>query len=240
MIGGHAMVAWPAAYGDSGVETFICGDNGVVYQRTSGRTPALSAPRWPSSIPTRAGKSSNRGDAAGTGTIEATTDRSARDAALVHSDVLRERRCAGRARAAANRAGLPLRLRLRCVGGLGPGAPLRRCFGHDGADGNRFRHGLRDGPVQRDRLFAAACAVVRARPDAVPRTGRVHGDFHLCPVHARLGGPRRLGKGPGVLDTSRRDHDHYQRAPVFEVDAAPRRPSDRQRASPGWRPGRAP
>ena len=28
MIAGHAMVAWPATYGDSGVETFICGENG--------------------------------------------------------------------------------------------------------------------------------------------------------------------------------------------------------------------
>ena len=28
MIAGHAMIAWPAAYGDSGVETFICGENG--------------------------------------------------------------------------------------------------------------------------------------------------------------------------------------------------------------------
>ena len=36
---------------------------------------------------------------------------------------------------------------------------------------------------------------------------------------------------------ARRDHDHRQHAPVFEVDAAPRRPSDRQRASPGRRPG---
>ena len=31
MIAGHALVAWPAAYGDSGVETFICGENSVVY-----------------------------------------------------------------------------------------------------------------------------------------------------------------------------------------------------------------
>ena len=27
------MVAWPAAYGDSGIETFICGENGVVFQK---------------------------------------------------------------------------------------------------------------------------------------------------------------------------------------------------------------
>jgi hypothetical protein len=44
MIAGHAMVAWPAAYGDSGVETFICGENGVVYQKDLGpNTAALGA-----------------------------------------------------------------------------------------------------------------------------------------------------------------------------------------------------
>ena len=44
MIAGHAMVAWPASYGDSGVETFICGENGVVYQKDLGpNTAALGA-----------------------------------------------------------------------------------------------------------------------------------------------------------------------------------------------------
>ena len=44
MIAGHAMIAWPAAYGDSGVETFICGENGVVYQKDLGpNTAALGA-----------------------------------------------------------------------------------------------------------------------------------------------------------------------------------------------------
>ena len=44
MIAGHAMVAWPAIYGDSGVETFICGQNGVVYQKNLGpNTAALGA-----------------------------------------------------------------------------------------------------------------------------------------------------------------------------------------------------
>ena len=38
------MIAWPAAYGDSGVETFICGENGVVYQKDLGpNTAALGA-----------------------------------------------------------------------------------------------------------------------------------------------------------------------------------------------------
>jgi hypothetical protein len=40
MIAGHAMVAWPAAYGDSGVETFVCGENGVVYQKDLGSNTA--------------------------------------------------------------------------------------------------------------------------------------------------------------------------------------------------------
>jgi hypothetical protein len=40
MIAGHAMVAWPAAYGDSGVETFFCGENGVVYQKDLGPNTA--------------------------------------------------------------------------------------------------------------------------------------------------------------------------------------------------------
>jgi Protein of unknown function (DUF2950) len=40
MIAGHAMVAWPAAYGDSGVETFICGENGVIYQKDLGPNTA--------------------------------------------------------------------------------------------------------------------------------------------------------------------------------------------------------
>ena len=44
MIAGHAMVAWPAAYGDSGVETFVCDENGVVYQKDLGpNTAALGA-----------------------------------------------------------------------------------------------------------------------------------------------------------------------------------------------------
>ena len=44
LLAGYAMVAWPAAYGDSGVQTFICGENGVVYQKDLGpNTAALGA-----------------------------------------------------------------------------------------------------------------------------------------------------------------------------------------------------
>jgi hypothetical protein len=40
MIAGHAMVAWPEKYGDTGVETFICGESGVVYQKDLGPNTA--------------------------------------------------------------------------------------------------------------------------------------------------------------------------------------------------------
>jgi hypothetical protein len=44
MIAGHALVAWPAQYGESGVQTFICGENGVVYQKDLGaQSAALGA-----------------------------------------------------------------------------------------------------------------------------------------------------------------------------------------------------
>jgi hypothetical protein len=36
MLGGHALVAWPAAYGNSGVMTFIVNHDGVVYERDLG------------------------------------------------------------------------------------------------------------------------------------------------------------------------------------------------------------
>ena len=44
MIAGYAMVAWPADYGVSGVKTFICGENGIVFQKDLGpKTAALGA-----------------------------------------------------------------------------------------------------------------------------------------------------------------------------------------------------
>ena len=36
MIGGFALVAWPAEYGESGVMTFIVNQQGRVYQRDLG------------------------------------------------------------------------------------------------------------------------------------------------------------------------------------------------------------
>jgi hypothetical protein len=44
MIGGFALVAWPAEYGNSGVMTFIVNHNGTVYEKDLGsRTPQVAA-----------------------------------------------------------------------------------------------------------------------------------------------------------------------------------------------------
>ena len=40
MIGGFALVAWPAQYGNSGVMTFIVNHDGVVYQKDLGKSTA--------------------------------------------------------------------------------------------------------------------------------------------------------------------------------------------------------
>ena len=44
MIGGFALVAYPAAYGSSGVNTFIVNHAGVVYKKDLGRDTAKAAP----------------------------------------------------------------------------------------------------------------------------------------------------------------------------------------------------
>ena len=44
MIGGFALVAWPARYGDSGVMTFIVNHQGTVYQKNLGPQTAEIAP----------------------------------------------------------------------------------------------------------------------------------------------------------------------------------------------------
>ncbi|MGH8642239.1 MAG: DUF2950 family protein, partial [Burkholderiales bacterium] len=36
MIGGFALVAWPASYGNSGIMTFLVNHNGVVYEKDLG------------------------------------------------------------------------------------------------------------------------------------------------------------------------------------------------------------
>ena len=40
MIGGFALLAWPAEYGNSGVMTFLVNHNGVVYQKDLGDSTA--------------------------------------------------------------------------------------------------------------------------------------------------------------------------------------------------------
>ena len=45
MIGGFAVVAFPATYGDSGVMTFMVGRNGVVYEKNLGRDTTAIARR---------------------------------------------------------------------------------------------------------------------------------------------------------------------------------------------------
>ena len=43
MIGGFALLAWPASYGNSGVMTFMVNQDGVVYQRNLGAKTAQQA-----------------------------------------------------------------------------------------------------------------------------------------------------------------------------------------------------
>jgi hypothetical protein len=43
MIGGFAMVAWPAAYGDTGIMTLIVNQQGIVYQKDLGPGTAKTA-----------------------------------------------------------------------------------------------------------------------------------------------------------------------------------------------------
>ena len=43
MIGGFALVAYPAQYGNSGIMSFIVNQDGVVYQKNLGKNTAKSA-----------------------------------------------------------------------------------------------------------------------------------------------------------------------------------------------------
>ena len=43
MIGGFALVAYPARWGASGVMTFICNHDGIVYEKNLGRETATIA-----------------------------------------------------------------------------------------------------------------------------------------------------------------------------------------------------
>lgn len=56
MIGGFAMVAWPAEYGVSGVQTFIVNHKGVVYEKDLGPQTATLARQMPSFNPDKTWK----------------------------------------------------------------------------------------------------------------------------------------------------------------------------------------
>jgi len=43
MIGGFALVAWPAEWGNTGVMTFIVNQRGIVYQTNLGKKTAKTA-----------------------------------------------------------------------------------------------------------------------------------------------------------------------------------------------------
>lgn len=43
LIGGHALVAWPAAYGNSGIVTFVVNHDGIVYEKDLGPETAGAA-----------------------------------------------------------------------------------------------------------------------------------------------------------------------------------------------------
>jgi hypothetical protein len=43
MIGGFAVVAYPAAYGSSGIMTFVVNHEGVVYEKNLGKNTAKTA-----------------------------------------------------------------------------------------------------------------------------------------------------------------------------------------------------
>ena len=51
MIGGFAVVAYPAKYGVSGVMTFMVNHDGVVYQTDLGKNTAAAALKMPSFNP---------------------------------------------------------------------------------------------------------------------------------------------------------------------------------------------
>jgi hypothetical protein len=46
MIGGFALVAWPATYGVTGVHTFIVNQDGVVYEKDRGARPTAPVARY--------------------------------------------------------------------------------------------------------------------------------------------------------------------------------------------------
>ena len=56
MVAGHALIAFPAAYGDTGVMSFLVGERGVVYEADLGEDTLEAARRSRASIPATAGR----------------------------------------------------------------------------------------------------------------------------------------------------------------------------------------
>ncbi len=46
MLAGHALIAWPAVYGETGIMTFLCDQRGVVYERNLGPDTNSVAPAF--------------------------------------------------------------------------------------------------------------------------------------------------------------------------------------------------
>ena len=44
MTKGFAALAWPAKYGNSGIMTFVVGDNGIIFQKDLGADTDTAAP----------------------------------------------------------------------------------------------------------------------------------------------------------------------------------------------------
>jgi hypothetical protein len=55
MIGGFAVIAYPARYGVSGIMSFMVNQDGMVYEQNLGKNTAAMASKKPHSIPTQAG-----------------------------------------------------------------------------------------------------------------------------------------------------------------------------------------
>ena len=60
MIGGFALLAFPAQYGVSGVMTFVVNHEGVVYQKDLGRATARAEAEVSAFDPERRGRASRR------------------------------------------------------------------------------------------------------------------------------------------------------------------------------------
>lgn len=56
MVGGHALIAWPATYGNSGIMTFIVSHDGVVYEKNLGPNTASLIPQIKSFNPDKTWK----------------------------------------------------------------------------------------------------------------------------------------------------------------------------------------